>query len=446
MRFRQRLATWAVTGFFQQAFVVGVGALAALILVAAAIAAFGSLAVRAVLPTIDRHVEQGWIDALGPLSTLSDRYPRQEKNFSARHTEVIAADLGIAVAAENDAAAPIPDREQVAAFTSIRASLLPDGTGLTRPTANQARNAWLLRHRAELDALADSIVDGESPVWAMDLSDCVGNLEVALAGLVDLQRAVLGSASSSIESGDLDRAARLLEASWRLNDTLLRSPRLDEHLASVTIVEEQMTVLRQHPDPGSHWKIRLAALDLERRALEAVRLDAWLLRCRAASFLNNLHPVLGLFAQPFARLLAVPQHQAMVWAVEELPTRDVTRFDPDRFVAEQHRRIPRWNVLARSGLPDDWRFWLESVRGSLAVELALRTMELKDAVRGPAGFDATQLAPRQPSRVVGIDWIYTTEHGQVEITLDDGSWAGGGAPRLRAVVELSIQAASGGGA
>ncbi len=70
MRFEQRLSAWSVTGFLQQAFFVGIGAAAALVLVAAAFIAFGSLAIRAVLPTIDRHVEQGWVEALGPLSTL----------------------------------------------------------------------------------------------------------------------------------------------------------------------------------------------------------------------------------------------------------------------------------------------------------------------------------------------------------------------------------------
>ena len=348
MRFEQRLAAWSVTGFLQQALFVGAGASAALALVAAAFIAFGSLAIRAVLPAIDRHVEQGWVDALGPLSTLSERYPTLQKNAAARQVEVFAAALGISLASENDTAAPIPNPQQLTAFSRVRASLLADpGEPGGNPNDSSARDAWMGRNSSTINDLAETVINGEVPVWAMDLDDCVGSFSVRLDGLVDLQSAILASAQWSIDAGDLDRGTRLLEASWRLNDTLQRNPRLEEHLASITVVDHQMAVLRRHPDPGGHWKVRLAALDLEQRALETVRLDAWLLRCRAAAVLN--HPVLGVFAQPFARLLAIQQHQAMVWAVEELPARDVTRFEPDRFVAEQHRRIPRWNTIARCG-------------------------------------------------------------------------------------------------
>ncbi len=447
MRFNQRLSTWTIIGFLQQAFFVGIGAMAALVLVTAAFTAFGSLAIRAVLPTIDRHVEQGWVEALGPLSTLTDRYPPQTKNAAARQVEVLAASLGISVATDNDSTAPTPSPRQVTAYENVRAALMvmaDDKSGRLPQSAAQSRDVWVQRNRATIGDLARNVVDGEVPVWAVDLNDCVGSLAVRLDGLVDLQRAILASAVWSIEGGDLTAAGQLLESSWRLNDTLQRSPRLDEHLASLTVVEMQMAVLRKHPNLGNHWKVRLAALDLERRALEAVRLDAWLLRCRAAAFLNNLHPVLGVFAQPFARLLAVPQHQAMVWAVEELPTRDVRRFDPDRFVAEQHQRIPRWNTIARSGLPDDWRFWPASVRGTLSVELVLRTLELQEALRGLDHINPSELARRQPSRVAGIEWRYSVVGDAVEITLDDGPWSDEDGPSLRAEVPLLPQPAPGG--
>ena len=437
MRFEQRLTAWSVAGFLQQALFVGAGASAALVLVAAAVIAFGSLAIRAVLPAIDRHVEQGWVDALGPLSTLAERYPKLQKNPAARQVEVFAATLGVSLASEEDAAAPIPNPQQVAAFSKVRASLLADaGDPGRHPYDRPARDAWMSRNSSTINDLAGTVVNGDVPVWAMDLDDCVGSFAVKLDGLVDLQNAILASAQWSIDAGDLDRATTLLETSWRLNDTLQRNPRLEEHLAAITVVDHQMTVLRRHPDPGGHWKVRLAALDLERRALEAVRLDAWLLRCRAAAVLNSLHPVLGVFAQPFARLLAIQQHQAMVWAVEELPARNVTRFDPDRFVAEQHRRIPRWNTIARSGLPDDWQFWPDSVRGSLYVELALRTLELQDAIRHSDRFNPSDLAPRQPSRVPGVEWSYTFDPGTVSIALDDGAWLNDQAGQLSATVSL----------
>jgi hypothetical protein len=437
MRFGRRLATWAVIGFLQQVVLLGSSAAAALILLTVTIVGLGSLAIRAVLPTVDRHVERGWIEALGPLSTLADRYPPLEKNATARQVEVLAASFGISVAVDDDAAAPVPDPGRVDSYRAVRSSLLNHDLDSPRGPGRQTLGGWLRQHRTTVDALAGTLIEDAAPVWAMTLDDCVGDLQVKLAGLVELQRVLLAAADQSIRAGELDLAARLLEASWRLNDTIQRSPRLDEHLASVVVVEEQMAVLRNHPAPGNHWKVRLAAVDLERRALEAIRLDAWLLRCRAAAFLNDLHPVLGLFAQPFARLLAVPQHQAMVWAVQELPVRQVTSFDPDRFVAEQHRRIPRWNRLARSGLPESWDSWTDSVGGSLAVELGLRTLELREALSRPGGVDAVDAAPRQPSQVAGIEWIYTVAESSIEIAVDRAWRAATGDPPLRVTVPVT---------
>ena len=108
MTFRQRLAAWAFTGFLQQAVLLGLGFCAAVIVVAVVVLLFGSLAVRAVLPTIDRKIDAGWAEALGPLSTLEDRYPPVPTNTRARVLEAAAAKLGISLAAPSDPAGKRP--------------------------------------------------------------------------------------------------------------------------------------------------------------------------------------------------------------------------------------------------------------------------------------------------------------------------------------------------
>jgi len=445
MRFRQRLAAWAVTGFLQQAILIGLGAAGALILVAVVTLLFGSLVVRAVLPAVERRIDAGWADVLGPLSTLPERYPPMETNARARFLEATAATLGIALAAENDPSGDRPTASQQAAFEELRESLISmAGSSRSRLAAARTIGPWLYQSRHTIDQLVETLSGEEQPVWTMNLDHCSGAVHADLEGLVDLHRVLTAAAGRELEIGDSAAAGRILEASWRLNQGLLRSPHLAEHVAAITVTDLQMAVLRELEAPGSHWRVRLAALDLERHALEAYRFDAWRLRCQTNSFLSDFNPLIGMIAHPFARVLAIPQHQAMVWAVEELPQRDPESFDPDTFAAEQHRRVPRWNPVARAALRRDWTSWPRSLRAALNVELTLRVLELKASILGSGRFDIRDIRPRQPSRVSGLDWRYEVVDDRIHIFLDDGDRLTKGHPPLGAWVPLDQPTVNGG--
>jgi hypothetical protein len=437
MQFRQRLAAWSVTGFLQQAVLIGLGTLAALTLIAVAILLFGSIAVRAALPAVDRRIDAGWAEALGPLSTLPDRYPAIDTNTRARLLEASAAKLGVTLAMADDPAGHRPAAEETTDFETVRESLrtLTDG-GRGGVAAARIVGPWLQRSRGAIDEVAGIIVADESPAWAMSLDQCSGSIAVDLGGLVDLHRVLIAATDRNLAMGDSTGAERFVEASWRLNEGLLRSPSLSEHMAAIAVTELQMEVLRRLDSTGSHWRIRLAALDLQRNTLEAYRFDAWRLRCLTDSFLADFNPLVGLIAHPFARLLAIPQHQALVWAVEELPRRDAVSFDPDAFVAEHHLRVPRWNPVARSALRRDWTSWPRSLRAVLDVELALRVLELKASIAGPERFDLRDIRSRQPSRVPGVDWRYEVSGQQIDIFLRNGEPLTRGTRPLRATVTL----------
>ncbi len=109
---------------------------------------------------------------------------------------MLAATLGISVATENDATAPIPESSTGRGLREGSRRLLADaGDTDRRPIRrSSARDTWLRRNRVHIDELADNWSTGRAPVWAMDLDDCVGSLAVKLDGLVDLQRAILASA------------------------------------------------------------------------------------------------------------------------------------------------------------------------------------------------------------------------------------------------------------
>ena len=303
MSFQQRLAACVTTGFLQHMLLLGLGAGAVLILVAFSILFFGSLAVRAALPAVDRHVDSGWSEVLGPLSTLPNRYPPVSTSPAARRVESLASELGICVA--DEPAGPCPGTTEEAPFETVSTSLR------TLDGHVWPADRWLAENGDLIQDLVAVLLTEEAPVWRLELADCRGDLATDLKGQVNLQRVLMAAAHKALRSTSPDQASQILEASWRLNEGLIRSPGLDEHLAATEVVTLQMGLLRQLPDPADHWKLRLAATDVQRQVLEAYRFDAWRLRCRASSFLANLHPAIGFVASPFARLMAVQQHRAM---------------------------------------------------------------------------------------------------------------------------------------
>ena len=412
MGYKGRLAAWSAAGFLRHLALYGAVLAGALALVGAAVVAVGSLATRIALAKADRAADREWSEALAPLSTVPERYPTTETDDRALRLEAIAGSLGIQLAA---GAAPQP----------------------ARPTAGV--------DAGRLASAVALLLAGDPPVWAMDVADCRAAPATSERGHRELQRLLLSTAERAIAQGQPAPAGELLAASWRLNEALLRSPCLDCHLAACGIVEQQMALLGELPDPGDEWRVRLAALDLVEHTLEAYRFEAWRARCLADHRFADLHPAASWLVRPLARLAAHQQHEAMLFAVRELPRRDLRSFDADAFVAEQHARVSRANPVGQSALPHDWTSWPRSLRAALSVDLALRVLELRAAARA-GGRAALGPQPRQPSRLAGVDWLYEAAPGGVVITIDSAGWPEMAERPLRAAVDLRPATLRGGGA
>jgi len=410
MGYSGRLVTWSATGFLRHLALFGAALAGALILVGAVVIGAGSLATRIALAMADRAADREWAEALAPLSTVPERYPVTETDDRALRLEGIAASLGIHLEA-------------------VESGALPAGPATVVDPVRLASAVALL-------------LSGDPPVWAMDVTDCRAAPATSERGHRELQRLLLSTAGRAIARGEPATAREILEASWRLNESLLRSPCLDCHLAACAIIEQEMALLVELPDPGDEWRVRLAALDLEQHTLEAYRFEAWRARCLADRHVAELHPALSWVARPLARLAAHQQHEAMLFAVRELPRRDLRSFDADDFAAEQHARVSRANPIGQSSLPHDWTSWPRSMRAALSVDLALRVLELRAA----AADGEPRPQPRQPSRVTGVDWLYEAIPGGIAITIDSAGWPEMAERPLRAVVRLRPAAARGGGA
>jgi hypothetical protein len=407
MGYRRRLLSWSIAGLLRHLALLGAILAAALVLVGAIAIGGGSIAARIALARADRTADREWAAALAPLSTVPGRYPPAETDDRALRLEGIAASLGIRL----------------------------EAGGSTQPPSSPHHGA----DPARLAAAVELLRAGDPPVWATDLSDCRGAPATDLQGQRELQRLLIATAGRRIARGEPTAAAELLEASWKLNEALLRSPDLVTHVAACEVVEQQMMLLCELPEPGDQWRVRLAALDLEQLTLEAYRVEAWRARCLAdRDSLATIHPALRVIGLPLARLLAHQQHAAMLVAVRELPRRDLRSFDADGFAAEQHSRVSRANPIAQATLPHDWSSWPRSLRAALSVDLALRVLELRAAAAG--GREPASPQPRQPSRLPGVDWLYDARPDGIRIAIDSAGWPEMAARPLAA--NLSLRPAS----
>lgn len=407
MGYRRRLLSWSIAGLLRHLTLLGALLAAALALVGAVAIGGGSIAARIALARADRTADREWAAALAPLSTVPGRYPPTETDDRALRLEGIAASLGIRL----------------------------EAGGSTQPPSSPHHGV----DPARLAAAVELLRAGDSPVWATDLGDCRGAPATDLQGQRELQRLLLATAGRTIARGEPGAAAELLEASWKLNGALLRSPDLVTHVAACAVVEQQMMLLCELPEPGDEWRVRLAALDLEQHTLEMYRVEAWRARCLADwDSLAAIHPALRVIGLPLARLLAHQQHAAMLVAVRELPRRDLRSFDANAFAAEQHSRVSRANPIAQATLLHDWSSWPRSLRAALSVDLALRVLELRAAAAG--GREPASLQPRQPSRLPGVDWLYDARPEGIRIAIDSAGWPEMAARPLEA--NLSLHPAS----
>jgi len=434
MRFQLRLATWTVTGALQQLVLFGIGALSTAALAALVLVVIGSLAIRGLLPGVDRDLDQRWAEELAPLSTLPDRYPPVSMNLGARRLEQLGADLGITLPPTEYAHRPRPTREAAAELEAVT-DLLVDRDTLDDWTLDPSYGDWRSRHQATISEIVEVSLNDPSPRWEMDELRFPGGPVTNPAGQILLQRVLATEAWIDAANGGTS-VARTFDAMWRLSGQLFESPQPAAHTTGLTILQLQLGLLRRLPRAPDGWRQRLGELDPMRSALVGFLYDTWQVRRRAGTVFENRHPFLGFVAQPFARALAVPHHDTMLFAVSELQRRELTTFDPDEFSAELHARIPRWNTYARNSLPASWWAWPHGVREALEIELTSRVLELRErlSVAGPSAVDGIE--PRQPGRLQGLSWHYELSGPIVRISLHPDVFADEQSPAMEAAVAI----------
>jgi hypothetical protein len=376
-----------------------------------------SLALLAWKASVDRQLEAGWRQSLGGASFL-ERYPATHDNATVRDLETLGAAIGIDLASAHTRGHVYPTPDAAKRFQAIMGSLInfqrenggPTEASLAPPPPELA--AFLDSVRPGLDAIRKRLAQGPPPVWKRDLG---AGFEGEIPNYAPmLQRVLLLDAHEQLRAGRETQAGEILETSWRLNQAVAHnSPSLITQLMAQTMIRLQQPILRSFFRAPAGWRARLLRLDQQSRILLALQCQAFFVHLSSRD-----RPIKG---SKWYNSTAFPlwepwDHARRLSAiVEELPRRDLRSFDPEAFAREQQAKIPNWQYLAPTLLPDLIELWPRSAHVELEAELTALVLEERErlAAGGPP-----RPTDRRPSRVNGLSWIYEDIPGGTTLHLD----------------------------
>ena len=371
--------------------------------------------------SVDRQLDATWRKSLGGASFL-ERYPAIGDNSTVRDLEELGAAIGIDMAPVDTPGRIHPTATAAARFEAVKpplkelldASKCPTDGSLAPPAPALA--AFLESARPGLNAIRARLTQGPPPVWERDLSPGFDTRLPNYLGVLMLQKLLLLDAREQLRSGREAQAREILDASWQLNQALADShPSLLTQLMAQAVLRLQQPILRSFPVPPAGWRERLEGLDLQSRIFLGLQLEAFMAH-RASTLARPLgREDSGAFPKPLLRWGIWDYSRRFAAAIEEMRRQDVRSFDPEAFVREWERSVPRWQFVARLLFPNFMDAWPRSAHKELETELTTLVFEERERLA------ARRLRPaidRRPSRVKGLSWIYEETPQTLTIHLD----------------------------
>lgn len=224
--------------------------------------------------------EFAWNAAFGPLEDLKKKYPKLETNETAKRLEELAKALGfdLAPAVRTAGAAPRPrtpaeERRAQATGDFLSAQIGQSESSIEEPPEELTR--FIEEKRVALDGIESLLVAGPPPMWSFDISLPERDAPSPnVLGLYQIQKILLARALSAARGGRGEAAARSIEASWNLNESLRGRPETVSLLIAVAVARLEVGVLRKVSVDERLFRQRLATLDPRRPLLDALVLDA----------------------------------------------------------------------------------------------------------------------------------------------------------------------------
>ena len=211
------------------------------------------------------------------IADLVRRYPAIEANPAALELEGLAADLGIDLAPQrprrrhpSEEARKRFDQTRVGFYVAQQIERGDDA--IEAPPESVA--VFLAAQESVIRSAIRGLVDGEPPRWELDVRKGWKNsVAPNYQGQIAVQKLLITQALADAREDRGEQAALALEASWKLNESLVGRPELIAQLVAIAAARLEIGALRRIPDPSSAWTDRLDLERLRSSVITSVRDD-----------------------------------------------------------------------------------------------------------------------------------------------------------------------------
>ncbi len=366
----------------------------------------------------ERAAEKRWADAGLPISDFAKKYPVQEDSHEALALEAEALQLGFSL---RSTGSNIVSRENANAWNSIREALNDYLRILESPEPPlawppEALARFLSSNGATISDLRERL-NRATPLWKMDVGKGYAFPIPNLLGQFDLAKLLSADCLAARAGGDNDRALKDADAIWRLSDGLVQRPELISQLIAIAIRKTDLAELRTLQDAPSVWSDRLTSWNPRKNletsyqheasmmndSFKALRLGTPYGQC--PSWKDR---VMAPFSLIYARFCVAGVENIFLDSLRHMQETDICSRDEvfQRIGELDEKEIPRWNVIAKVGVPNLTDAWLRVKYLRIQIELTQKVLELK-ATRSANGAWPVQVPGIEKSFCPQEHWTYT---------------------------------------
>ncbi|HEV7766213.1 MAG TPA: hypothetical protein VGQ76_14505 [Thermoanaerobaculia bacterium] len=309
--------------------------------------------------------EEQWPAGLGTLASVEGRFPPVQTNDSAKRLIAFAAPLGISFA-QPSSGKPDPMNGLIGDYVKAEHERADGTIALPSPSIV----AHLAAHSAEIDALRDHLLRGETIEWDLDVSKGHDAPMPNLLAHMKIVRVLTARALVKARENDVG-AWDDLHAAWRLSRSLEARPELISRLIVLSMDRTVNAAAWKLPPANAPWLEELQKSDPRRLLLAAHQNEAW-------SMWRHGIPggVSGVIGRPYIRWVAVDMVRRQRVMAEEIAAMTTCGVDGNAFSQRHFEDIPRWNFIARIAMPSIGNAWQRAFRAVAEREATANAMRI----------------------------------------------------------------------
>jgi hypothetical protein len=265
---------------------------------------------------------------------------------------------------------------------------------------------------ADLDAIESLLVTGQSPEWAFDVSVPESDRRMPDGvGQIRFQRVLMAHVLAAAHAGHHDEAARTVEASWNLNESLRGRPEMNPSILGIAIARLEVGVLRKLDVEEGVWRKRLAALDGRARLLDSLVLNyrpeslrtSWGAAFESESDGSWHQRATNLLGRSMQRLAMADYSELM--CAELAPLRSAPLSDHVPAPPTPEGENPA-QILAAMSIPNIQNLFARADRLVVDAELTSKILEAKQLRKANRGRWPAAIPGMESSKFPGASWRY----------------------------------------